>query len=182
MVNNKVFVCTLKTCSVAKYGYVHYQPSIPGNALFLSIFAIILLAQIYLAFRYRTWGVSIAISMGLAMEICGYIGRILLHGDPFWKPYFLLYLIDLTIGPTLIAAGIYLCMARIVVMYDDGRKTVARMRPRGYTLVFLGWDFLSLLLQAIGGGIASLAVVQSRVRKTFYHTIPSVIPFRGHIC
>lgn len=101
--------------------------------------------------------------MGLAMEICGYIGRILIHGDPFWKPYFLLYLIDLTIGPTLIAAGIYLCMARIVVVYDGGRKTVARMRPRGYTLVFLGWDFLSLLLQAIGGAIASLAVLQLKI-------------------
>jgi hypothetical protein len=158
-----VFVCTLKTCSVQKYGYVRYQPSIPGNALFLSIFALILLAQIYLAFRYHTWGVSIAFCLGLAMEICGYIGRLLMHGDPFWKPYFLLYLIDLTIGPTLIAAGIYLCMARIVVVYDGGKKAVARMRPRGYTLVFLGWDFLSLLLQAIGGAIASLAVLQSKV-------------------
>ena len=159
----KVFICTLKTCSVKKYGYVHYQPSIPGNAFFLAIFSLTLLVQIYQAFRYRTWGVSIAFGMGLAMEICGYIGRLLMHGDPFDKSYFLLYLIDLTIGPTLIAAGIYLCMARIVVVYDGGRKTVARMKPRGYTLVFLGWDFLSLLLQAIGGAIASLAILQSKV-------------------
>lgn len=49
------------------------------------------------------------------------------------------------------------------MVYDGGRKIIARMRPRGYTLVFLGWDFLSLLLQAIGGAIASLAILQSKV-------------------
>ena len=63
----------------------------------------------------------------------------------------------------MIAAGIYLCLARIVVVYDGDGGGVARWRPRNYTLFFLGWDFLSLLLQAIGGAIASLAVLQSKV-------------------
>jgi hypothetical protein len=74
-----------------------------------------------------------------------------------------MYLIDLTIGPTFLAAGIYLCMARIVVVYDGGQKQLARLKPRSYTLVFLGWDFLSLLLQAVGGAIASLAADGSSV-------------------
>ena len=158
-----VFVCTLKTCSVAKYGWVRYQPSIPGNTFFLTIFILVLFAQIYLGIRHRTTGVTISFCLGIMMEIIGYIGRIMIHNDPFRKDYFLIYLIDLTIGPTLIAAGIYLCMARIVVVYDGGRLAVSRWKPRSYTLVFLGWDFVSLLLQAIGGAIASLAIVQSKV-------------------
>jgi len=159
-----VYQCTLSTCSVAKWGWIHYRPSIPGNSLFLAIFVLILSIQIYQGLHHRTYGVSLAICMGLCMEIIGYIGRILLYTDPFWKPWFLMYLIDLTIGPTLIAAGIYLCMARIVVVYDGGATDVARWKPRSYTLVFLGWDFMSLLLQAIGGAIASLAVQPAKVR------------------
>jgi hypothetical protein len=91
-----------------------------------------------------------------------------MHGDPFWKPWFLMYLIDLTIGPTLMAAGVYLCLARIVVVYDGEGGGVARWRPRTYTLFFLGCDFLSLLLQAIGGAIASIAIEQTLVRHSFF--------------
>jgi len=92
------------------------------------------------------------------MEILGYSGRLLMNGNPFDKSWFLLYLIDLTIGPTFIAAGIYLCLSRIVVVFDgsSGREGVARWKPRTYTLFFLVWDLISLILQAIGGAIASL--------------------------
>jgi hypothetical protein len=88
--------------------------------------------------------------------VLGYVGRLLIRTNPFLKSWFLLYLICLTIGPTLIAAGIYLCLARVVVVIDGGEKTVSRWRPRTYTLFFIGWDLASLVLQAIGGAIASL--------------------------
>lgn len=95
------------------------------------------------------------------MEILGYTGRILMHGDGiFVKDWFLMYLIDLTIAPTFIAAGIYLCLSRIVVVFDGNdtakEEKVARWKPRTYTLFFLVWDIISLILQAIGGAIASL--------------------------
>jgi hypothetical protein len=142
---------------------VEYQPSIPGNSFFLALFIIFLLTQIYLGIRHKTTGVTISFCLGITMEVIGYIGRILMHHNPFIKNYFLVYLIDLTIGPTLIAAGIYLCMARIVVVYDGGELRVSRWQPRSYTLVFFGWDLISLILQAIGGAKASLGITQSQV-------------------
>src|SRR4051812_23568596 len=66
-----VYQCTLETCSVKQWGWIKYRASIPGNALFLAVFSLLLLIQIYQGYRYRTYGVSIAICLGLAMEIAG---------------------------------------------------------------------------------------------------------------
>jgi hypothetical protein len=51
-----------------------------------------------------------------------------------------------------VSAAIYLCLARIVIVYGDH---LSRLRPRTYTLVFCTCDIISLLLQAAGGGIAA---------------------------
>ncbi len=58
----------------------------------------------------------------------------------------------LTIGPAFISASIYLCLARIIVVYGEN---LSRFRPATYTITFIACDFLSLLLQAAGGAIAS---------------------------
>jgi hypothetical protein len=53
-----------------------------------------------------------------------------------------------------LTASIYLCLARIVVMYGEG---ASRIKPRTYTLVFISCDFLSLVLQGGGGGLTATA-------------------------
>jgi hypothetical protein len=62
------------------------------------------------------------------------------------------YLICLTIGPTLLSAALYLCLARIIVSYGIEHS---RFQPRTYTITFMSCDFTSLVLQSIGGGITS---------------------------
>lgn len=63
-------------------------------------------------------------------------------------------LICLTIAPAFLSASIYLCLARIITVYS---ADISRLKPRTYTFVFVGCDFVSLLLQAIGGAIAATA-------------------------
>lgn len=64
------------------------------------------------------------------------------------------YLICLTIGPAFLAAAIYLCLGRIVVVYG---LDVSRVKPRTYSILFITCDFLSLALQAAGGALAATA-------------------------
>lgn len=71
--------------------------------------------------------------MGLALEVLGHTGRVLMHYNPFLKSHFLLYLIPLTLGPVFFAAAIYLCLARLVVVYG---QLLSAMKPRSYTLIF----------------------------------------------
>lgn len=158
------FVCTLSTCDVKEWGYVRYQPNVAGNAFFLALIALLAIAQLALGIRYKTGLMAASMLLGLATEALGYIARILLHGDPFYRAYFLWYLICLTIGPVFIAAAIYLSLGRIVVVYGEA---ISRIRPRTYTVFFLGCDFVSLVVQAVGGGIAASTPVtdQAMVRS-----------------
>jgi hypothetical protein len=67
-------------------------------------------------------------------------------------------LVTLTIGPAFLSGSIYLCLARIVVVFG---QDLSRFKPRTYTITFMTCDFISLLLQAAGGAIASSANDQS---------------------
>lgn len=163
------FICTLDTCSVEDWGYVHYRPTIPGNALFLALMAVLAICQLALGIIHKTKSFAITLCLGLLTEAVGYIARVLMNGNPFNRDYFLWYLITLTIGPVFIAAGIYLTLGRIVVVYGEG---ISRIRPQTYTTIFLGCDIVSLCVQAVGGGIAASTPVtnQSMVQhSSSYH-------------
>jgi hypothetical protein len=57
-------LCTLQTCDLS-LSSLNYIPNLPGNALFLAIFSLLLIIQIRLGIRFRTWGFMTAMSVGL---------------------------------------------------------------------------------------------------------------------
>lgn len=169
------FVCTLDTCAVEDWGYVQYRPSVPGNALFLAVMAVLAICQLVLGIIHKTRSFTVTMCLGLTTEAVGYIARVLMNGNPFNRDYFLWYLITLTIGPVFIAAGIYLTIGRIVVVYGQG---ISRIKPQLYTTFFLGCDIASLCVQAVGGGIAASTPVtdQAMVLLSFaFHTLIEIL-------
>ncbi|KAJ6032636.1 RTA1-domain-containing protein [Penicillium herquei] len=145
--------CTLATCPITE-AYVYYIPSLAGNAFYLAVFALFLVLQLGLCIRYKTWGFLPGLFGGLVLEIVGYAGRIQLHDNPFVFSSYLEYLIGLTIGPAFFSASIYICLGRIVIVYGE---QISLLRPRTYTMVFVLCDLVSLILQAAGGAITSIA-------------------------
>lgn len=89
--------CTLSTCPLSE-AQVQYIPSLSGNALYLSIFAISLAAQLPLGILHRTWGFLVSMSFGLILEIIGYVARLQLHNDPFDHNAFLMFAPPLVIS------------------------------------------------------------------------------------
>ncbi len=144
--------CTIATCSVKEYGQIQYIPTLPGNAVYAAIFGILLASQLFLGIRYKTWGYLAGMFFGLLLEIVGYIGRIMLHNDIFNKNSFIIYLIGLTIGPAFLTASIYLCLGRIITVFG---VQLSLLKPKWITILFVFCDFISLLLQAAGGAMAS---------------------------
>ncbi len=57
------------------------------------------------------------------------------------------------------AGGIYLCLRNIV--YAFGKEN-SRIKPETYTRAFIPCDIVSLVLQALGGGMASMAYHEGR--------------------
>lgn len=68
------------------------------------------------------------------------------------------YLICLTIAPAFFTAGIYLCLGRIITVYGE---RYSRLKPRTYVYIFVTCDLISLILQAAGGAVTSIADEQS---------------------
>ncbi|KAJ3004601.1 hypothetical protein HKX48_001138 [Thoreauomyces humboldtii] len=152
-----LYQCTIETCTVAEHGKIHYLPNLPANIIYLVIFALLFFFHLGLGARYRTWGFTIPIIMGAACEVIGYGGRIMGRSDPFSLNPFLVYLVPLTIGPAFLTASIYLCLGRIVTVYG---RIHSRLAPRTYTIVFVTFDLVSLILQSIGGAMAAQSVTQ----------------------
>ncbi|KAH9845483.1 RTA1 like protein [Teratosphaeria destructans] len=145
--------CTLETCCLAQSNFL-YIPAYGANLFFTIFFAVAIPPQFVLGILYKTWGFAIALIVGLVLEVLGYVARLEIHDNPFDNNAFLLYLIAATIAPVFISAGIYLCLSRIIVIYGQSNS---RFAPRTVALAFMASDFLSLLLQAVGGAIADTA-------------------------
>jgi RTA1 like protein len=146
--------CVESSLCVEEYGQLNYIPSLGGNAFYLACFSLALLSQIGLGIKFRTWGFMSAMIGGCGLEIVGYIARIMLHNDIFNNNYFIIYLVGLTIGPAFFSAAIYLSLSRIITTYGP---TLSILSARKITAIFIGCDLVSLILQAAGGAIASLA-------------------------
>lgn len=74
--------CTLETCP-RSCAQVEYLPTLAGNAIYAAAFGLLLIAQLGLGMKYKTWGFMIGMVCGLLLEIVGYAGRIMLHNNVF---------------------------------------------------------------------------------------------------
>ncbi|KAF8848302.1 RTA1-domain-containing protein [Acephala macrosclerotiorum] len=135
-----------------------YAPNLAASVIFMGIFSLSSVGHLVLGWKYKTWSFMIAMLLGSSSEVVGYLGRILMHNNPYRLSTFLIQIVSLTTAPAFYSAGIYLCLSRIVIVYGEG---VSRVRPVFYTRFFINCDIISLSLQGAGGGVASSATKQS---------------------
>ena len=166
-----------------------YEPSLIINAAFLVLFGISFITFVVQGTADAKWlGFSLAMAAGCALEVAGYAGRILAQQDMFaevcighrrptvlsepitktlttdnTQTPFLIQIICLTIGPAFLAAGIYLCLSRIVTTIGP---EYSRIKPLSYPKIFIPCDIISLVLQAVGGGMASVAIHNDKSTKS----------------
>lgn len=125
--------------------------SIP-NILYLVVFTVQVLYFIVMVWKSRFHWFNITFIFGYGLELAGCIGRVLSFKDNTDMNYYLLQFVSLTIAPAFIMAGIYFIFAQCVVVF--GRR-FSVLKPMWYTYFFIGSDVVSLLIQAVGGAIAS---------------------------
>lgn len=113
--------------------YYEYRLSIGANATMLALFSLSALAYITTyAVTRRGLSFFIAMILGVACEILGYAGRVVSWQNRWDENGFLIQICCLTIGPAFLAAGIYLCLRRIVYAYGAENS---RIKPEWYTRI-----------------------------------------------
>jgi hypothetical protein len=60
-----------------------YAPNMAASVIFMGIFGLSLVGHIVLGLKYKTWSFLIAMILGSSAEVVGYLGRILMHNNPY---------------------------------------------------------------------------------------------------
>ena len=132
------------------YGYI---PNLGANAFYAVIFAACALIQLYFIFKYwRLWkGYSILVFVGALGECLGYIGRMLLHNNPWNGAAMTIQLLLIMVAPSFLAPALYMTL-RTLVQYFGPKHT--KLPARLWTWPFVTADLVGFVSQC-GGGILS---------------------------
>ncbi|EXU96797.1 RTA1 like domain protein [Metarhizium robertsii] len=129
-----------------------YYPNLGSGIFFTIAFGTCLIAAFSLGMWKKTY--MAAITIGLILETAGYVGRILLHYNPWHQSAFELQICAIILAPTFICVSIYLTLKHAALHLNP---RLSRIPPRWYPRLFLPADLSCLIVQAIGGGIAAAA-------------------------
>jgi hypothetical protein len=131
-----------------------YAPNFGANAFFAALFGFLLLAQLIIGTWTRTWTFMLAVGIGIFGECVGYIGRLIMHKNPWSNTGFEIQICCLVLAPSFLAAGIYLTLKHMVLYCGP---EYSRLKAKWYPWIFIGSDLGSIIVQAIGGGVAASA-------------------------
>lgn len=134
----------------------------PANIIYFAVFTFLFLYFLFMTIRSRYNWFNITFVCGYGLQFAGFLGRILGFIDDTDKNYFLLQYVPLTISPAFIMGGIYFLFAQMVITTSP--KFLV-LRPMWYSYFFITCDVLSLVVQAIGGGMASAATTNDEDTK-----------------
>lgn len=74
--------CTLDLCPI-HWSVFGYLPSIAANGAFIGVFGFLLLIQLGQGVWFKHWGHTACVAAGNILQVIGYVGRIMLHSNPF---------------------------------------------------------------------------------------------------
>ncbi|KAF7164071.1 hypothetical protein CNMCM5623_008790 [Aspergillus felis] len=147
-----------------------YQPSLAVGIVFCALFGLSMIVHTVQFAWKRTWWCSV-FSIGCLTEVLGWAARTWSAQCPYNMTAFLMQISTLIIGeqisteeypnhtderpaPTFFTAGIYVLLGRFITLL--GRES-SIISPSLYLWIFVTCDVVSLVVQAIGGGMASAA-------------------------
>ncbi|KAK8121819.1 RTA1 like protein-domain-containing protein [Apiospora sp. TS-2023a] len=130
-----------------------YRPSLAAGVTFSVLFALALFAHTFQAVRWRRWA-SILLAMGALTELIGWAGRTWSYACPYNANAYLMQIVTLIIAPVFVTGALYVLLGMFIELAGRGSSVLS---PRMYAVVFLTCDVVSLVIQAVGGAMASSA-------------------------
>ncbi|KAL8735525.1 MAG: hypothetical protein Q9166_000693 [cf. Caloplaca sp. 2 TL-2023] len=129
------------------------MPSLAAGVVFVILFGIASTAHLAQTILSRRWWQFVFVT-GAVGELLGWIARTWASQCAYSPMAFKIQISTLIFSPAFFAAGIYIILGYIIHIYGPHTSPLS---PKQYLWIFCTIDFCSLLLQAIGGGLASAA-------------------------
>lgn len=163
MAGTRAADCTLAMCPVEE-GFLSVSPSLEGAAFMLAAFSALIPINLWIGARCKTTSYTVAMVIGLLLEVMGYVGMLLLRSDLASKTYFLLLVLGTVIGPTFITAAIYTILPHIMGLYGSDVGIVPD--PCWLSYFFLFSDAFTVAFQAVGAAFAAEGFDKAEVSYT----------------
>ncbi|RPD65158.1 RTA1-domain-containing protein [Lentinus tigrinus ALCF2SS1-7] len=137
---------------ISPYGYV---PTKWICILFIVLFSISALIHLGQAFHSRLWWLLPTIVLAGIIEIIGWSGRLWSSINPGDLDPFLMQITTTIIAPTPLIAANFVILGEIIKRLG---QQYSRLSAIYYTIIFCSCDIIALVIQAVGGAKASIAV------------------------
>ncbi|KAI0263773.1 RTA1 like protein-domain-containing protein [Gloeopeniophorella convolvens] len=140
------------TGNIKEDSQYHYIPTEWICIVFVTLFGLSTLIHTLQGIHYRLWWLlPTAVLCGL-LEVIGWSGRLWSSQNPFLSTPFLMQIATTIIAPTPLVAANFILLGRIIQRLGP---QYSRLTPKRYTAIFLSCDIIALVVQSIGGGLAS---------------------------
>ncbi|SCU77740.1 LADA_0A01992g1_1 [Lachancea dasiensis] len=156
--------------------YGPMNPNIAFNSAMAAIFGILFILQALAGVWTRQWWMLVSFLCACALEVIGYVGRSLSHDNTSDLNDFLLQFICLTIAPVFTMAGLYYQLGKLVEIY--GHAFALLKNPMLYSYIFIVCDWISLIIQAVGGGMSGNAAANYDDTSTGDHIFVAGLAFQ----
>ncbi|PSK40557.1 hypothetical protein C7M61_000204 [Candidozyma pseudohaemuli] len=146
-----------------------------ANVFFCVIFGVVTIWHFVVGALYRYWYFFFVLGIGSGLDFGGYLARSVSATDETLVDPFLVQIIVLTIAPAFIMAGVYYMLGRQLVYIGEGYSW---LKPRWFSYIYVTCDVISLVIQAIGGGMAATALSANKDTDDGTHVMVAGIAFQ----
>ncbi|KAJ7691544.1 RTA1 like protein-domain-containing protein [Mycena rosella] len=135
----------------SQYGYFPHEYV---AIIFVVLFSMSTILHLGQATYYRMWWLFPTVCLCGIGEILGWSGRLWSSFSPSFYNPFMMQIVSTVIAPTPLIAVNFILLSWLVRRLGP---CYARLTPIRYAIVFVACDTFALVIQAVGGGIASSA-------------------------
>ncbi|OJJ51641.1 hypothetical protein ASPZODRAFT_442865 [Penicilliopsis zonata CBS 506.65] len=130
-----------------------YKPSLGAGIAFCVLFGLsMILHTVQLVWKRYWW--CVVFTLGCLCELLGWAARTWAAECPYNPNAFMMQIAILIIAPTFFTAGVYVLLGRFIQILGSQSSVLS---PKLYLWIFCTCDILSLVIQAVGGGMAASA-------------------------
>jgi hypothetical protein len=132
----------------------HYIPTEYVAIIFVVLFGLSTSIHLFQTVRYRMWWLLPTVCLCGFLEVLGWSARLWSSISPFLVTPFQIQITCTIIAPTPFIAANFIILGKIIHQLGT---SYSRLSPKWYTIIFFTCDFISLVIQAVGGGMAATA-------------------------
>ncbi|TFK53021.1 RTA1-domain-containing protein [Heliocybe sulcata] len=177
---SSVAEASIIAATTLKQNPYHYVPTKWVCVLLVVLFSVSGVIHLGEAIAYRMWWLLPTAVLACIAEVIGWVARTISSGNPYSLNPYLIQITATIIAPTPLVAANFVILGKIIERLGS---QYSRLGARSYTIIFCSCDAIALVVQALGGAVATKEVnKQERPDKGGHIMLAGIVFQMAAIC